>query len=175
MLLGAAARVLLLAALLPLLQIPSFTTQREVKAEIEIQTSAEQVWRVLTDLRAYPIWNPYIYPVEGELKPGAQIEITLHDGRTVTYRPTVLTVEPNRELSWGGRFAGMFERIQTFTIEPTNPAGAHRARLVSRELFRGLLLLALGTMPDDAQRGLDLMNRALRDRAELLQRRAQLP
>lgn len=163
---------ILLAALLPMLQIPNLTTQREIKAEIEIQAPPESVWKVLTDLATYPIWNPYIYPARGEIRPGAQLEITLHEGKTVTYRPTVLSVEANRELSWGGRFAGMFERILTITLEPIDPADPHGTRLVARELFRGLLLLAVGGMPDDARHGLDLMNRALRERAELLLRRS---
>ncbi len=152
-----------------MLQIPNVTTQREVKTDVVIHAPAADVWRALTNLPAYTIWNPYIYPASGEVKAGARLEITLHEGKTVTYSPTVTAADPNRELSWGGHFMGMFERTVTFTLTPLDPADPAWTRVEARELFRGLLLLALGGMPDDARRGLDLMTRALRERVELLQ------
>ncbi len=71
-----------------------FTTQRELKADIEITAPPELVWKILTDFSKYFIWNPYIYPAEGEAKTGTQLEITLHPGnQKITFRPTVMTAE----------------------------------------------------------------------------------
>ncbi len=142
-------------------------TQREVKAEIEINAPPELVWKILTDFPSYPIWNPYIYPAKGELRTGAQLELTLHPGdQHIPFRPVVLSVEPNKELSWGGRTltTGVFDRVQTFTIEPLEPT---RARLVSREVFTGLLTPFYGGLVDDTRRGLEMMTSTLRTRAEL--------
>lgn len=169
----ALAQAVLLAAVLPVAQIqnpiPNFSTQREVKTAVVIKASAADVWRVLTDLPSYPIWNPYVYPAQGQIKSGAELEITLHESKTVTYKPKVLSADPPRELSWGGNFAGMFDRVLTFTLTPVEGADPPETRVEARELFRGLLLLAMGGVPDEAQHGLDQMTRALRNRVVLLQ------
>jgi hypothetical protein len=146
---------------------PDIRTQREVQTQVEIRAPAALVWKILTEFSAYDIWNPYIYPVRGELRPGELLDVTLHtDGSTLRYQPAVLAVQPNHQLSWGGRIpGGMFERVQTFTVDVLTP---ERARVTSRERFQGYLLPLYGGMPDDARRGLEAMTRALRDRAELL-------
>jgi hypothetical protein len=136
-------------------------------AEVEIQASPELVWTILTDFSKYPIWNPYIYPAKGEVRPGARLELTLHDGtHSNTIQVTVLTATPNKELSWGGRLSGAFDRVQTFSLEPLGP---DRVRLVSRAFFKGFLLPLVGGVPEKAREGLAMMNSALRTRAELLQ------
>jgi hypothetical protein len=165
-LLGAAVVCLSLAQV-EIQGLPDLSTHREVQAQIEIQAPVDLVWATLAGFPAYDIWNPYIYPAKGELLPGSVLEVTLHTGgRPLTYEPVVLTVLPKRELSWGGRIlGGMFERIQIFTLEELTPG---RARLTSRERFQGILLPLYGNVPEDARRGLEAMNRALRNRAELL-------
>lgn len=147
--------------------LPDLRTQREVHAQVEIRAPAALVWKVLTEFPAYDIWNPYIYPVKGDLRPGGLLDVTLHmDDGALRYEPAVLTVRPSHELSWGGRIpGGMFERVQTFTLEELKP---DRVRVTARERFQGYLLPLYGRMPDDAGRRLEAMTRALRDRAELL-------
>jgi hypothetical protein len=147
--------------------VPDLRTQREVKAQIEIQAPVDLVWTILVEFPTYEIWNPYIYPVTGELHTGRLLDVTLHAGdRLLRYEPVVLTVLPKHEVSWGGRIpGGVFERVQIFTLTELTPA---RVRLTSRERFQGLLLPLYGRGPEDAQRGLEMMNRALRNRAELL-------
>ncbi len=165
-LLGGTLAVLLgmaVAAVSPL------ATQREITAEVEIKAPPALVWKVLTDFPSYPIWNPYIYPATGALRPGGRLEVTLHpDHQTINFLATVLTVAPNRELRWGGRTltSGLFDRVQTFTIEPAGPG---RVRLVASERFTGLLIPFSGKLLGDTQRGLVMMAQALRARAELLQ------
>jgi hypothetical protein len=160
----ASAVALLLGALV---QLPNLSTHREVEAEVEIQASPELVWMILTDFPAYPIWNPYIYPAKGEVRQGARLELTLHDGaRSTTIQVTVLAVTANKELSWGGRLSGAFDRVQTFSLEPLGP---DRVRLVSRAFFKGFLLPLVGGVPEGTRRGLAMMNSALRTRAELME------
>ena len=84
----------------------------------------------------------------------------------MTFRPTVLKAEPNRELRWIGRLLipGLFDGEHIFNIEPL---GTNRVRFVQREIFTGLLvpLFAKG-LDTDTQRGFEEMNQALKVRAE---------
>jgi hypothetical protein len=146
---------------------PDIKTQKEVQTQVEIRAPAPLVWKILTEFSAYDIWNPYIYPVHGDLRSGGLLDVTLHteDG-ALRYQPAVLVVQPEHQLSWGGRIpVGMFERVQTFTVDALTP---DRVRVTAKERFQGYLLPLYGKMPDDARRGLEAMTRALRDRAELL-------
>lgn len=139
----------------------------EVEAHVEIEASPEQVWAVLTDFSAYPIWNPFIYPVQGEPRPGTTLEITIHPGsRSIAYQATVVTVQPNRELTWSGRIpsSGEFDSTYSFTIEPIQEG---RVRLISRETHKGLFAFLEWSLVSDIQNGLNAMTKSVRNRAEL--------
>ncbi|HEV2440388.1 MAG TPA: SRPBCC domain-containing protein [bacterium] len=157
---------LTLAQIPPLFGIPDLSTHKEIKVEVEIKASADTVWRTLTNFPAYDIWNPYIYPASGEAVAGQKLDLTLRGGTVIHFNPVVLVAKPNQELSWGGKVPlGAVQREVTFDIEALEP---HRVRFVAIERFRGILLpLASGVTADSAA-GLQLMSRALRDRAELL-------
>jgi len=143
-------------------------TAKELRTEIEIEAPAERVWQVLTDFAAFPHWNPFIRKATGEAKTGARLEVYIQPSRArgMTFRPTVIRAEPNRELSWLGRLfvRGLFDGEHVFTIEPV---GSGRVRFAQRELFSGLLvpLFARG-LDADTRRGFEEMNQALKARAE---------
>jgi hypothetical protein len=141
---------------------------KEIHTEVEISASAERVWRMLTDFRTYPEWNPFVRRVAGEARVGArlQVEIQPSNGKKMSFRPTVLVADPNRELRWLGRlwFPGLFDGEHSFSIEPIGEA---RVRFVQRERFGGLLVPFLWKMLDDhTRRGFEEMNLALKLRAE---------
>jgi hypothetical protein len=141
---------------------------KELRTEIEIHAPAERVWHHLTDFAAFPEWNPFIPRIRGEPRAGSRLEVFLQASGTkgMTFRPTVTTVEPNRELRWLGRLGipGLFDGEHIFEI---TPAGVDRVRFVQREEFRGLLVPLLQRSLDrDTRRGFEEMNRALRARAE---------
>jgi hypothetical protein len=160
---GIAATLVVLAQMF---NLPNLSTHREALSDVTINASADKVWTLLTDLPGYSVWNPYISPAKGDLKEGAQIELTLHNGgQTVVIEETVLSVKPDRELSWGGwMLAHNLQRTLTFSIDELAP---DRMLLNAHEVFQGILLPFAGNIPDDAQHGLDEMVRALRSAAEL--------
>lgn len=141
---------------------------KEIHTEIEIDASAEKVWRVLTDFAAYPQWNPFVRRVEGEVSVGTRLHVFIHPsgGKEMSFRPTVLVAESNRELRWLGRLwlPGIFDGEHSFVIEPLSEG---RVRFIQRERFNGLLVPLVSKMLDrDTRRGFEEMNRALKQRAE---------
>jgi topoisomerase IV subunit A len=46
-----------------------------IKTAVDVATSAEIVWRVLTDFPSYPKWNPFLVSVQGNPSPGARLKI----------------------------------------------------------------------------------------------------
>jgi hypothetical protein len=141
-----------------------------VDAQIDIDALPAQVWDVLTDFPTYTIWNPYIYPVKlnGNLEPGATLDVTLHfGGKVINYQPTITVVRPNEELGLKGRayITGIFDRQLQFKLEPL---GTDRTHFTSHEVFTGLLIPVYRGLVGDAQHGLTEMIEALKDRVELL-------
>jgi len=142
---------------------------KELRSEIEIEASAERVWRVLTDFDAYPEWNPFIRRVSGRPEVEERLVVRMRPSGTrgMTFRPTVMKVEPNRELRWLGHLLlpGIFDGQHIFEIEELE---RDRVRFVQREVFKGLLVPLLARSLDrDTQRGFEEMNRALRERIEV--------
>ena len=141
---------------------------KEIHTEIEINAPAEKIWKVLTDFAAYPEWNPFVRRGEGEVRVGARLHIYIQPsgGKRMSFRPTVLVADPNRELRWLGHLwvRGLFDGEHSFSIEPLVE---ERVRFVQRKRFGGLLLPSLSKMLDgDTRRGFEEMNQALKLRSE---------
>ena len=140
---------------------------RELRREIEIDAPSERIWAVVTDFGAYPDWNPFIRRISGELREGARLEVRIEPpgARAMTFKPTVRSVEANRELRWLGRLLlpGVFDGKHSLRIEPLDGA---RSRFVQSERFSGLLVgLVKGTLAK-TEGGFEQMNTALKKRAE---------
>ncbi len=141
---------------------------REIRTEIEIDASASRVWAILTDFDRYPEWNPFVRRIEGVGEVGKRFRATIvpPGSRGMSFSPTLLKLEPKRELRWIGHLlvAGVFDGEHIFEIEPI---GERRVRFVQRERFRGLftapLLKSIGAA---TRQGFEAMNRALKAEAE---------
>ena len=141
---------------------------KELRTEIEINTSPERVWKILTDFEKYGQWNPFIYKIIGQPKEGAKIEIHIETpgGKNRKYGPTLTKVDGGRELRWLGKSSlpGFLNGEHIFAIEQIEP---QRVRFIHREVFDGLLTSLFGKSLDtDVRQGLEEMNRALKERAE---------
>jgi hypothetical protein len=140
---------------------------KELRTEIEIAASPERVWRELTDFARYGEWNPLVPAATGELREGQVLRVKLQAGkRTLTIKPRLLRVAPNRELAWRGSLPvpGLFTGEHCFEI---TSLGEQRVRFHHWEKFTGLLVPLLSRMLDgDTRRGFEAMNQALKARAE---------
>jgi len=142
--------------------------KHEIRTEIEIAASAEEVWAILLDFPQHPRWNPFVRQIEGQAKVGERLTVTVKpaNGNGMTFRPVVRVVEPRRELRWLGRFLlpGLFDGEHYFRLEPM---GKDRVRLVHGEIFSGILVgFAKSGLEGGTKAGFAAMNEALRARAE---------
>jgi hypothetical protein len=126
---------------------------------------------VLADLPAYGEWNPFIKKIDGEPRTGTNLEVRMEpEGeRAMTFRPTLLTVEPGRELKWIGHLLipGIFDGEHRWLIEEIEPG---RVRFTQSERFGGILVPLLWKKLRDGgtAKGFRAMNEALAARvAEL--------
>jgi hypothetical protein len=109
---------------------------RQLRTDIGIDATPERVWAILTDFASYPAWNPFIQSIQGEPVAGSKLEVRIAppDGKAMTFKPTVLNAEPNRELRWLGRvlFPRIFDGEHMLQIEPLADG---RVRFVQAERF----------------------------------------
>jgi len=140
---------------------------REVVREIDINALPPRVWRVLTDFRRYPQWNPFITSISGDLRPGGRLRLHLGPrGREgVDVRGRVREVRPNLLLRWksGSLFPGLLSSVHSYELRSL---GRGRTRFTQREVFRGLLVPLLGKSIESTGRALEIMNEALKARLE---------
>jgi hypothetical protein len=143
------------------------STMRELLSEIEIAAPPERVWEVLTDFDAYPEWNPFMRSVLGSGETGSRVTVRIEPpgARGMTFKPTILTAEPQRELRWLGRLfvPGLFDGEHRLAIEPLDDG---RSRFVQSERFTGLLVGLFAKTLAATQRGFEQMNLALKRRVE---------
>jgi hypothetical protein len=144
----------------------------EIQTEIDIESTPERLWSILTDFPAQPSWNPFIRSIEGPVETGARLTVLIQPvgGKPMTFRPTVLVATPNVELRWVGHFLfrGVFDGEHYFQIGSGRPGWV---RFIQGERFSGLLVgLAKATLERGTRPGFVAMNQALKRRAENDQR-----
>ena len=142
---------------------------QRISTSIDIAAPVERVWAVLMDFPAYSRWNPFIVVLVGSAVPGAKLQVTMRPegGRAMSFAPTVIACEPNREFRWKGKVLvpGIFDGEHCFRVSSLGPGAS---RFLHEELFTGLLapLIMRGSMKASTQAGFEAMNRALKQRAE---------
>ncbi len=140
---------------------------KRLLTDIDIDATPEQVWEVLTDLAAFPAWNPFIVRAEGVLTPGGRLTLRMQPagGRAMTMRPRLVEVDVPRRLRWRGTLGlpGLMDAEHTFTLERRGSG----TRLVHQEDFRGVLVPFLAASLDrNTLPAFVAMNEALRSRVE---------
>lgn len=143
--------------------MPSIT----VDAQVDIAAAADTVWDVLADFAHYEQWNPFMR-IEGVAEPGTKLTVHMsadgEHGRT--FRPTVLSAIPDRELRWLGtlRLHGIIDGEHYFILTPNEDGTTH---LDHGERFSGILVaLAKESAGANNNSGYDAFSQAFKQRAE---------
>lgn len=140
---------------------------KKLYSEIQIDASPEIVWEILLDFEAYPEWNPFMPSIDGKAKVDSKLRVRIEPpvGKGATFRPAVTVVESNRRFEWFGKMGlrGIFDGRHRFEIEPVSGG----TRLIQSEEFTGALVPLLAKSLDRGTKaGFELMNEALKERAE---------
>jgi hypothetical protein len=141
---------------------------KEIRTEIEISSSSQRAWNILTDFSQYQEWNPIITQIIGEARIGARLKISLktNEGKIRVYRPTITKFEENHELRWKGKsiLPGLLTGERVFRLDETSE---HCVRLVHSELFSGIAIVLAGDrLSTEVQNSLVEMNIAFKNRVE---------
>lgn len=129
--------------------------------ELDIAASPEVVWDAISDIEAWPSWNPDVKTarLEGPFAVGSVFRWKA-GGASLT--STLRVVEPPRELSWSGRAMGI-RAIHVFRFEPSDLGTLAR----SEESWAGLVpSLLRGYSRRTLDRGIRRVLRLLKDEAE---------
>ena len=142
---------------------------KELSTHIDIRATPDRVWEVLTDLAAYPAWNPFIVRAEGVVAPGRRLTLRMQPvgGRAMTMRPRLVEVTSNRHLRWRGTLGvpGLMDAEHALLLQPHSGG----TRLIHRETFRGLLVpFVAASLDRSTLPAFVAMNQALKAQAERL-------
>lgn len=136
---------------------------KHITTSIEIKSDVQTVWKILTDFKAYPKWNPFIKSIEGEVAEGQMVTAKIAG---MTFKPKVLIFRENSELKWLGHlfFKGLFDGEHRFSLTENEGGTVY---FEQTEKFTGILVpLFARSLDTDTTKGFNDMNKALKKRAE---------
>jgi hypothetical protein len=117
----------------------------ECSVEVNIRAGADRIWTLLTDAQGFPRWNSTVSGIEGQIREGERLRISV-PGTDRKFTPSVSGVVPNERMTWTGGFAPMFQGVRTFELRPSSDGSTDFAM---KERFAGLMLpLAKASLPD---------------------------
>lgn len=140
---------------------------RRICTTVNIEASSIDVWEILSDLKEYQTWNPFINRAYGKLRSGEILDVGFTVASfKINLKPVVLNVEINREIRWRGYFLvkGLFDGEHLFRIEEMEDGRVH---FINCEKFTGLLVpLFMYLIEKDTENGFNAMNEQLKKKAE---------
>ena len=77
---------------------------KELKTKIDIRSSPETIWNILTDFQGHEKWNPFIRSINGKSEVGERLEVIIQPPGMdpMTMKPRILEFQANREFRWKG-------------------------------------------------------------------------
>jgi hypothetical protein len=139
----------------------------KIEHRVGVMAPPEVVWSVISDIAAWPAWNPLYPKAEGTLRIGAQLtlELVLEGRKPQTIKPVILDWVPNEQIHWRlNLLSGLVKSTRYMEIEKLTETGCIFA---NGELFKGPLgPTAARTLRRPIRRGFAAMGEAVKARAE---------
>jgi hypothetical protein len=124
-----------------------FSFKRKIETEIIISSNIEEVYSRIINFNDYVNWSPFIISINGDLKVGGKINVTIRpeNQNGMSFNPTIVSVKNNKEISWLGHFGfkGIFDGEHYFILEKISK---EQVKFVHGENFSGLLVPVLWFM-----------------------------
>ncbi|MFN3196338.1 MAG: SRPBCC family protein [Chlorobiota bacterium] len=140
---------------------------KNIETEITINAKPDKVWNTLMKTDEYHKWNPFVRKLEGEIKKGNQIAITLKqvNGKEMDFKPVITELAPQKELRWQGKLfiSGIFDGEHYFMLEPIE---GNKTKFIHGENFSGILIPFMGGVLKSTEEGFKAMNEELKTRCE---------
>jgi hypothetical protein len=137
---------------------------KEIRTEIIINTSKEEVWSILTNFRKYPEWNPFIRSLEGKAVKDTRLVaiLQLKDRKPMVFKPVVTVSDEKKKFEWLGTTPlNVVNGRHYFILE--------QVKFVHGEQFTGILASPFHKkLAGPTRAGFVEMNKALKNRAEHL-------
>lgn len=141
---------------------------KEIQTEIQIAASKDQVWEILMDLPNWSIWNPTVNKIDGNLKEGSELSITISDSKgndSKKYKAEITAIEENKRFSFFATMMAkfMFSAHRIIEIEDSEEG----VILSQKEVYTGIMVsLFWSKLSTDALEMLNSMNKALKKEVE---------
>lgn len=134
---------------------------------IGIQAPAETVWEIVSDLKAWPIWNPYYSLFDVELKIGAPatIVLALPDREAQTVKGAVIDWIPYEQVHIGVRFVGRW--LQATRYIEIDAVSKEACILANGDYYFGPLARFMPRpLKAKVRRAFEHMNQLIKEKAE---------
>ena len=137
---------------------------KSFKSSIQIDSSAENVWNILTDAPSWTQWNTTIDKIEGIIDFGNKVTVyaKASPGRAFPLKVTEFT--PHKLMVWtGGMPLGLFTGKRTYTIRVIDQ---NTVEFSMKEEFTGLMAPLITRSIPDLQPSFDEFVNCLKAYAE---------
>ena len=140
----------------------------QIKTEIIINASPQEVWNILIDFNKYPDWNPFIKSIKGNPQIDEKLTVRIKPPKEteMIFKPKILTILINKELCWLGHFLfpGLLDGKHKFEII-NNANGT--ITFIHSEIFKGLLVPVFkNKLENNTKNGFIAMNKKLKELVE---------
>ena len=140
----------------------------QIETQIIINSSKEEVWKVLTDFKSYPDWSPTIKEFEGIPQTGKRTKVLLSQpgGTSIKMNPIFLQINKPKELRWKGKLGinGIFDGEHYFILKEISE---NKVLFIQGEKFSGILVPFLRKMIEgNTSAGFTQFNDAIKKRVE---------
>jgi hypothetical protein len=148
----------------------------KLEHRLGIKAPAEAIWAVISDVDAWPAWNPLYPRAKGTVRIGAplDLEVALPGQAPRAIRPVVVDWVPNEQIHWKlSLMGGLVKSTRYLEIEALSETGCIFS---NGELFQGVMGPTLAKrMRGPIKAGFVAMGEAVKARVEALSRGDAVP